>query len=542
MLMTLWSELRHRLRALVRRDVVERELDAELRYHLEHEIEKLERAGLPRAEAERRARLAFGGVSRVKDDARDARGVVRLEQIAQDLRYALPALVSSPGDLDVATDGRTLAFSAILLLVTTLFAGLVPALHADGDALADALKAGVRESAYRQSRARSILLVAQIALSVVMLVGAGLFVRSLGHVHNIRLGYDPERLVYVQMNERGSKFTLAQRMQLEQALEAESRAVPGVRNATPMVSIPFWSTEGRGIHVAGIDSTRKLGRFIAQAGSPDFFATLGTRILRGRGISPLDRAGTPYVAVVSEAMAKALWKNDEPIGKCFRIGQDTMPCTTVVGVAENAHNSDLLGAEEFTYYLPIAQYYAEIGSPMMTTLFLRVNGRPQNYVEQLRSRLQRLLPGPAYVEVMAVSDLVAPRMRSWTSGARMFSGFGALALILAAVGLYAVIAFAVAGRTQELGVRIALGARAPHLLRLVLGEGVRVTLVGAAIGIVVAAAGGRSLEPLLYHESSRDPWVFVVVAAGLVAVGLLASAVPALRATRVDPNVALRAE
>jgi ABC-type antimicrobial peptide transport system permease subunit len=143
---------------------------------------------------------------------------------------------------------------------------------------------------------------------------------------------------------------------------------------------------------------------------------------------------------------------------------------------------------------------------------------------------------------MAVSDLVAPRMRSWTSGARMFSGFGALALILAAVGLYAVIAFAVAGRTQELGVRIALGARAPHLLRLVLGEGVRVTLVGAAIGIVVAAAGGRSLEPLLYHESSRDPWVFVVVAAGLVAVGLLASAVPALRATRVDPNVALRAE
>jgi hypothetical protein len=309
-----------------------------------------------------------------------------------------------------------------------------------------------------------------------------------------------------------------------------------------MVSIPFWSTEGRTVRVAGIDSVRRLGRFGLQGGSPEFFATLGTRIIRGRGISPLDRANTPYVAVVSEAMAKALWKSDDPLGKCFRVGGDTVPCTTVVGVAENAHNNDLIGADEFTYYLPIAQYYAEFGSPMMTALFVRVSGRPDDYIESMRSRLQRLLPAPAYVEVRAVHELVDPRMRAWSSGARMFTGFGALALVLATIGLYAVIAFAVTGRTQELGIRIALGARGAHLLRLVLGEGVRVTLIGAGIGIAIAAAGGRALEPLLYHESARDPWVFVVVAATLVGVALAACVAPALRATRVDPNIALRAD
>jgi len=451
-------------------------------------------------------------------------------------------LVRSPGEFSVTTDARTLGFGVILLVITTLFAGLVPALHAEGGVLADALKAGTRESVYRHSRARTSLLVVQIALSVVLLIGAGLFVRSFSHVRDIPLGYDPGRLVYVQVNERGSKLTLAQRIQLEQRLEAESRTVPGVASATPMASIPFWSTEGRAVHVAGIDSVRRLGRFMLQAGSPDYFATLGTRILRGRGISSLDRAGTPYVAVVSAAMARALWKSEDPIGKCFRIGADTMPCTTVVGVAENVHGNDLIGADEFTYCLPIAQYYAEFGSPMMTTLFLRVNGRPDDYVEAMRSRLQRLLPGPAYVEVMPVHQLVDPRMRSWSSGARMFTGLGALALALAAIGLYAVIAFAVAGRTQELGVRIALGARPAHLLRLVLGDGVRVTLGGALIGIGVAALGGRALEPLLYREPARDPWVYAAVAATLVAVGLVASAVPALRATRVDPNVALRTE
>jgi putative ABC transport system permease protein len=463
---------------------------------------------------------------------------------AQLVGRALNALVArdASGDFAVTTDGRTLAFAALLLVVVTLFAGVVPALHAGGNALSDALKAGVREGAYRQSRARSALLVAQIALSVVMLVGAGLFVRSLANVRDIRLGYDPGRLVYVQVNERGAKLSLTERIQLEQRIEAASRAVPGVASATPMVSVPFWATEGRTVRVAGIDSVRKLGRFGLQGGSPNFFATLGTRILRGRGISPLDRSNTPYVAVVSEAMAKALWKSDDPIGKCFRIGADTMPCTTVVGVAENVHNNNLVGKDEFTYYLPITQYYAEFGSPMMTSLFLRVNGRPDDYVEAMRARLQKLMPGPAYVEVMPVHTLVDPRMKSWDSGARMFTGFGALALLLAAVGLYAVIAFAVAGRTQELGVRIALGARAGHLLRLVLGEGVRVTLVGAAIGIAIAAVGGHALEPLLYHESARDPWVYGAVAATLVAFGLVASMLPALRAARVDPNTALRAE
>ena len=168
-----------------------------------------------------------------------------------------------------------------------------------------------------------------------LLVGAGLFVRSLQEVRAIRLGYDVDRLAYVEASMRGVKLSLAEGGQLADRLLAEARATPGVDNATQVVSVPFWSTEGRGLFVPGVDSVRKLGRFTLQAGTPEYFSTLGTRIVRGRGILPEDRADAPRVVVVSETMARILWKGDDPIGKCIRISSDTMPCTTVVGVAED---------------------------------------------------------------------------------------------------------------------------------------------------------------------------------------------------------------
>jgi putative ABC transport system permease protein len=307
-------------------------------------------------------------------------------------------------------------------------------------------------------------------------------------------------------------------------------------------SVPFYSGESRGLWVEGIDSVRKLGRFQLQAGSPEYFATTGTRILRGRGYTADDRAGTPLVAVVSEAMAKALWKDENALGKCFHIGSDTMPCTTVIGIAENTKARNITGHGEFMYYLPMAQYLATLGQPSMLALFVRVGGRPEDFVETTRARLQRLMPGPSFVTTRPFHQIVDPTMRSWTSGARMFLAFGVIALALAAIGLYAVISFAVAQRTQELGVRVALGARGVDLLRLVVGEGVRVTVGGVAIGIVFALVASKGIGELLFGVSSRDPLVFSIVALTLIAVGVLASAIPASRASRVDPNVALRAE
>lgn len=456
----------------------------------------------------------------------------------------LRALLVETGDRwPVVGDTRTVVFAVALTLAIALLAGILPALHAGRGDLAGSLKAGVREGAYRQSRARTVLLLFQTALSVVLLVGAGLFLRSLQRVRALPLGYDVAPLVYMATAMRGVKLNAVEQAALADRLLAEARAMPGVLNATFALSIPFAGSERHTLYVPGIDSVWTLGRFLMQASSPEYFTTLGTRILRGRGLSAEDRANAPRVAVVSEAMAKVLWKADDPIGKCFRIESDTVPCTTVVGVAENIRTTDITApVGEFMYYVPMPQYLATIGSPEGTELLVRVRGRPEEYVAPLRARLQRQMPGASYVTVTPFHEIVDPTMRSWTSGARMFLVFGVLALTLAAIGLYAVIAFSVVQRTQEIGVRIALGAQAADVLGLVVGEGVRVTIGGVAIGAAIAAIAGGSLASLLFGVSPRDPLTYAVVAATLIVVGVLATAIPAARATRVDPNVALRAD
>ncbi len=451
-------------------------------------------------------------------------------------------LVASADDWSVVSDARTFVFAVALTVATAILAGILPALDAGRGDLAESLKAGAREDGYRQSRSRSMLLVTQTALSVVLLVGAGLFVRSLQAVRALRLGYDVDRIAYVEGSMRGVKLPPERQLALANDLLQTARTAPGVDDATLVVSVPFYSSEGRSLFVAGIDSVRKLGRFALQAGSTDYFATAGTRILRGRGFSADDRASAPRIAVVSEAMAKVLWRNQDALGKCFRISSDTMPCTTVVGIAENITSRELRSAEgDFTYYLPMAQYTASFNPPMLA-MFVRVRGRPSEVSGALRSQLQPLMPPPAVLRTLPLQQIIDPEMRAWTSGATMFLAFGTLALALAGVGLYAVMAFAVAQRTREIGVRIALGAESGDVLRLVVGEGVRVTIAGVVVGVVLATAGAGRIGGLLFHESPRDPAVYLAVAGTLLVVGFLASAIPAGRAARVDPNVALRDE
>jgi predicted permease len=468
-----------------------------------------------------------------------AAGLIAAQIGAASLR---PLFVDADDHWSVIRDGRTIWFAFGLTLIIAVIAGLAPAMHSARDDLAGSLKAGMRDSAYRHSRLRGSLLVFQTALSVVLLIGAGLFVRSLQHVRAIRLGYDVEHIAFAHVPLRGVTLTGTETLLLSDRLLAEMRTVPGVANATFTVSIPLLGGERRSLYVPGVDSVRKLGRFQLQAGSPEYFATMGTRILRGRGLSPDDRATTPRVTVVSEAMAKALWKTDNPIGKCFGIDTDTLPCTTVVGVAENVRAYSISDGGEFMYYLPLAQYVAGIGVPEQPAFFIRFAGPPEDYIQSLRARVQPLLPGAAYMEVIPFRAIVDPAFRSWTTGTKMFLGFGMLALVIAAVGLYALVAFAVAQRTRELGVRIALGALPGDVFRLVVGEGLRVAVVGVLIGAAIAFFAAQRVAQLLFNESPTDPLVYGVAATTLLGVGVLASAVPALRAMRVDPNVTLRAE
>jgi hypothetical protein len=316
-----------------------------------------------------------------------------------------------------------------------------------------------------------------------------------------------------------------------------ARGTPGVSLVTSAASVPFWSNEGRGLFIQGIDSVTKLGRFILQAGDTNYFRTVGTRILRGRGFTASDGRDAPRVVVVGDGMAKVLWPGQDPIGKCIRISAATAPCTTVVGVAEEMRMRALDDAREHTYFLPMEQYD---GTP--DAIFVRVAGDAADYSAALRRALQPLMPGAAYVNVRPLRELVDPRMRGWQFGATMFLAFGGLALALAAIGLYSVIAYGVAQRQKELGVRIALGASRGSVVRLVVGGGVRMVVVGVGLGALIALWASRWLGALLFDESPKDPVVYGAVAGVLVIVAIVATALPAVGAARVDPNVALRAE
>jgi predicted permease len=442
----------------------------------------------------------------------------------------------------VITDTRTLWFVIVVTLAVAVLTGLAPALHSLRGDVADALKAGSREGSYRRSAIRTGLLLFQGALSVVLLVGAGLFVRSLSNVRGLRLGYDIAPVVYVEAVARGTKSTSAEAYALTERMLAAAKSVPGVRNASLTISVPFWSSEGRGAPtVPGRDSLRKLGRFGLQAGSPSYFETLGTRIIQGRGFAETDVANAPPIVVVSDAMAKAIWPGQNAIGQIMRIGPDSNPYMTVVGVAENMRIEDLSGKPEFSYYMPAEQYVRQFGR-MNPTLFVRVTGRAEDYTEALRRRLQREMPGESIVKAMPLRSLVAERQRSWDFGAKMFVGFGGLALLLAAIGLYSVVAYMVAQRTHELAIRIALGAGLGDVLRMVVMQGVVFAAIGIALGSGIALFAGRWVEPLLFAQKANDPVIYALVAGVLLVVAIASTVRPALRASRVDPMVALKSD
>ena len=437
----------------------------------------------------------------------------------------------------VLTDGRTLAVALIASIVTALLTGLVPAMYALRSELSQTLGAAGRDAGARRSRTRTALLVLQATLSVVLLVGAGLFVRSLQKVRAMRLGYDVGPVLVVARNMRGVQLSDGERLALDQRLLDEARTTPGVVSATAAASVPFWANEGRQVFVPGVDSVGSRGQFFLQAGNPEYFRTMGTRILRGRGFDAHDGARTPLVVVVSEGMARALWPGAEPLGKCIRISSPTAPCTTVIGVAEDMRLRSLTTEREHTFYLPIAQFGEATGM-----LLVRVGGDAADRADLVRRRLQRLMPGAAYVSTYPFRDMVDPTMQSWRFGATMFVAFGALALVLAGVGLYGVISYGVAQRRQEIGVRIALGAPAAHVVSLVIGDGLRMVITGVVLGSLIALYASRWAGSLLFQESARDPAVYVAVSFALVVVALIATAVPAIGASRVDPNVTLRVE
>jgi predicted permease len=387
-------------------------------------------------------------------------------------------------------------------------------------------------------RVRSGLLVVQGALSTVLLVGAFLFVRSLDRVRAVPLGYDAERVLIVNRVVRGPAIGTDAIRAMTAALVAEAEALPQVEAAAWVVSAPFISTSNVPVFVDGVDSTGHLGIFTYQVTTPGYFRTMGTRILRGRGIEAGDRLGAPDVAVVSESMARTLWPGRDALGACFRPRDAVAPCITVVGIAEDMIQRDITGGQPFHYYLSLDQSTRQFGNAMV----VRVRGDALAEAEGIRRALQRVLPVNAYLTMQPLGPLVTSARRSWRLGATMFAAFGVLALVVAAVGLYGVIAYDVAQRGHELGVRVALGASRGRILRLVIGSSSRLMLAGVALGVMIAALSGRWIEPLLFRQAAVDPAAYAAVGALMLVVAVVASAVPAWKASSADPAGALRAE
>ena len=435
-------------------------------------------------------------------------------------------------------DMRTVLYAAVAAIAVGLLTGLAPILQASRADLTSDLKAGTREGTYGRSRMRVGLLVVQGALSVILLVGAGLFVRSLGNVRNIRLGYDVDPIMMVELNMRGMKTDSVSNIALKSRLLEVAKSIPVVQNASRQVGIPFWSSWSVGLYVEGIDTVFRHGNFMVNAVSPSYFETFGTRLLRGRGIEASDVDGGQKVMVVSQKMGQVLWAGRDPIGQCIRVNADTMPCTQVVGIAEDIKAGSLKPDSNFYYYLPSTQF-----SPQSGGLFIRVrSGTAKQHLETVRRRLQQEMPGASYVKLTPFSEVMGQQTQSWKLGATMFVAFGVLALVLAAVGLYSVIAYNVSQRQHELGVRVALGAQGPDVIRLVVTDGLKVVGVGVAAGLLIALWAGKFVQPLLFSVSPRDPSVFVLVATTLIGVAIAASWMPARRASRVDPNVVLRSD
>ncbi|MEP6832094.1 MAG: ADOP family duplicated permease [Gemmatimonas sp.] len=444
-----------------------------------------------------------------------------------------------------AIDSRVIAFTFAMTLLTGFVAGLIPALQLTNPNLSGALKSSVRDGGARRSKLRSGLLVAQAALSVVLLAGAGVFVKSMQGVEAIDVGYDTSQLAFAQIGydhelENRSAEIAARMPEVAERLQR----IPGVEHVgltdvTPMNGVSFGQLflPDRDSLPGGRRETPF--RYVV---SPEFFRTVGIRALRGRVLNDSDKFGTEPVIVINQALAESLWPGEDALQKCIIFQKRQNACRRVVGVVSNAHVDTYLEKNAARlYYLPFAQL-----APDFLPDVIAVRVMPGASVGSVSATVKRELAAAygawARPEITLMEDVVAPDLRPWRVGAQLFTAAGLLALLVAAVGVYSSMAYTISQRTQEMGVRVALGAATQDIVRLVLQEGVRVVMLGVAIGVVVALALGSLVAAMLYNTSPRDPGVLVTSTAVLLVVAMLACLIPAWRASRVDPLTALRAE
>ena len=454
------------------------------------------------------------------------------------LRRVLLAGVAPSGPL---LDGRLVVFTLFLTVLAALLTGTVPSLAASRPELTSALKASVRDGVFRRSLMRDALLVVQGALSVVLLVGAGLFVRSLHNALSVDLGFDAQHLTMATVDFSNTSFEQPAIDAFYREAAERVRKVPGVESTALTTSLPFWWSYGAHLVVPGrerLPITKDGGPYLVQT-TPEYFGIAGTRIVRGRGFTSLDGAGAARVAVVSETMAKLTWPGEEPIGRCIKIGSKVAPCSTVVGVARDARRQTLEAVPVMQYYVPLDQHQFRSGG---LAVLVRTGREPEQLVSRIRQVMATIIPDLPFVDVQPLQALVDPQIQPWRIGAGVFGAFGLLALAIASVGMYGVIGYEMRQRAHEFAVRSALGASRKQIIALVLRRGVGLAIGGILIGLVIARAGAPLIEPVLFETPATSPTMFAFVVLVLLAAAVCACAAPARTSACADPAKALRAE
>ena len=455
-------------------------------------------------------------------------------------------LIPGADGLGEASTGPLVLVVGALALFAALASGLGPALRASRTDLADELRNGGLDGSRRRARVRDGLAVAQVALSVVLLVGAGLFLRSLHEVRTLDLGIDTDRLLTATFEIPGATPTPmsppaaagARTTAVLEEAAAIARRTPGVASAS-LSLVPWgWAFSER-VRVPGLDSIPVLpGGGPEWAGVDEhYFATMGLEVLRGRGLEASDRMDGANVAVVNETMARVIWPGQDAVGQCLmRSGDADAPCTTIVGVVEDASRGQLVDDAFMMYYVPLTS------ASLPRVLYVRAEGAAETLAPRLSETLRSFSPDVRWAEVRTLREALDPQARAWSLGATLFTAFGALALLVAAVGLYSLLAFDVADRRRDLAIRSVLGADRGRLLAGVVRRGTTLTLAGVTLGVGLAVWLAPRVEGLLFEVAARDPAVLAAAGLVLLAAGTLASWVPGRRATRVDPMTVLRGD
>jgi putative ABC transport system permease protein len=442
---------------------------------------------------------------------------------------------------DVRVDRAALAFAAAVSMLTGVLSGLVPAFHLSRSNPSEWLKDGDRGgSGGAGARTRSTLVVAEMAISLILLVAAGLLVRSLVALQRVNPGFVVERSVAMQLLLPGARYPDNQSIQLlYRRLHDESRSLPGVSGAALSSTLPMSGNNiGVGLTIEGRPAdpgTRPSATLFAV--SPEYFETMGIPVLRGRRFTERDDEHAPDVVMVSETFAARYWPGEDAVGKRVTIGYNGTGPRAIVGVVRDVKQNSLSDAPQPQMYTPFVQ------TPWpFVAIVVRTTAAPETAAGLLRGVLARVDPMQGAGEVRTLEQYVSRSVATPRFTAFLTSAFAAVALLLAGFGLFSVMAYSVAQRRREIGIRLALGAQPGDVRRLVVGQALGLGLAGLALGLTGALAASRVLNSLLYGVSASDPGTFAGVSTVLFAVMLLAAYLPARQATRVDPMTALRTE